>query len=135
MAEKAEEAEEANIETALFTIEDVKHLIAAANVQAIAVSSIAHSGVETANELPPPFSEHAELPIRPAELIQEAGATVDRLPTAYPDPAKVEVAPESRTQLHTQDTDDLISLAETELPPTVMTGYPAGVGTGAKLLS
>ncbi|EXJ74793.1 uncharacterized protein A1O5_01489 [Cladophialophora psammophila CBS 110553] len=122
-------------ETALFTREDVKHLIAAANVQAIAISSIAHGGVDTANDLPPPFSEQAELPIRPAEPIQKAGATVDRLPTAYPGSVKVEVTPESQTQAHTQDTDDLISLVETEPPPTATTGYPAGVGTNAKLLS
>ena len=110
-------------------------LIDGANVQAVPISSITHSSAGIVDEPSPPFTEHAEPPSSTEEPIEKAGLTVDPLLKAKPDLAKMRLTPEGQAQMDTPNTEDIISLAETDLPSTSIPDHPAELGTNVGLWS
>jgi hypothetical protein len=122
-------------ESAVFTREYVQTLIDGANVQAVSISSITQSSAGIVDKPPPPFTEHAEAPFSTEESIEKAGLTADPSLTAKPDLAKTGLTPEGQAQMDTANTEDMISLAETDLPSTSTADHPAELGTNERLWS
>jgi hypothetical protein len=122
-------------ESVVFTREYVQTLIDGTNVQAVSISSITQSSAGFVDEPPPPFSEHAEPPSSTEEPIEKAGLTMDPSLTAKPDLAKTGLTPEGQAQTDTPNTEDMISLAETDLPSTSTAYHPAELGTNVGLWS
>ncbi|KAF7508634.1 hypothetical protein GJ744_009026 [Endocarpon pusillum] len=100
-------------ESAVFTRDYVQTLIDGANVQAVSISSITQSSTGVVDEPPPPFTEHAEPPSPTDEL----------------DLAKMKLTSEGQAQMDIPGTEDIISLAETDLPSTSIADHPAELGT------
>ncbi|ERF77028.1 hypothetical protein EPUS_07934 [Endocarpon pusillum Z07020] len=106
-------------ESVVFTRDYVQTLIDGANVQAVSISSITQSSTGVVDEPPPPFTEHAEPPSLTDEL----------------DLAKMKLTSEGQAQTDIPDTEDIISLAETDLPSTSIADDPAELGTNVGLWS
>lgn len=100
-------------------------LINEANVQAVSISSIARSLAGIADEPPPPFTEHAVPPSSTKEPIKKPVSAMDLSPIAKLEVTKVGLAPEGQARTDTPNTEDMISLAETDLPSTSTADHQA----------
>lgn len=115
----------------------MQKLIDGANVQAVSISSITQNSVGVVDDPPPPFTKHAQLPSSTDESIEKTGLSVDPSLTAKPDLAKTGLAPDSqvRAQVNALNIEDMIPLAEADLPSTTTADHRAGLGTDVRLWS
>lgn len=113
----------------------MQKLIDGANVQAVSISSVTQQSASVIDDPPPPFTEHANPPSSTKEPIKKAGLSVDPSPTAKHDLAPTQLTPEGqlRAQMDSPNYEDMISLAETDMPSTTLAENRAVLGAHAGL--
>lgn len=121
----------------MYTSIHVERLTDTASVQAVAISSITQSSVDIGNEPPPPFTENADSSSSAEGPIERAGLTVYPPLIARPDSASMGLTAEGQVkdEMDIPNTEDMISLAENDLPSITTAAHRGELGTNAELWS